>query len=170
MSRLPRRDCRARNSSLSTRFIRLRSTARGKTRLGTIRPSLGTPRGFVRRSTLNPGRLSARPPASRAAISAVPSRSFRLYRLRTLKRSTGRGPWHGGPESRRGLRACAYVREIRECASCERRKGGKYASSTRDFYGEKNLRLDWIWSGIVNDARAGKRARWLAKMSGFSCG
>jgi len=78
MSRLPRRACCARNSSRSTRFIRLRSTARGKTRLGTMRPNLGTPKALARRSTLKPLRLSAGPLASRAAISVVPSRNLWL--------------------------------------------------------------------------------------------
>ena len=74
ISRLPSRACCARNNSRNKRFIRLRSTARGKTRLGTIRPSLGTPSRFALNSTLNPGRLSARPLESSDAISAVPSR------------------------------------------------------------------------------------------------
>lgn len=128
MSRLPRSACRARNNSRSTRFIRLRSTARGKTRLGTMRPSLGTPNGLARTSTLNPGRLSARAPESSAAISAVPRRKLRPKRLRTLKRSSGRGPWRGAPESRPGHRACAFGREIRACASCGRLRGEKYVS------------------------------------------
>jgi hypothetical protein len=77
ISRLPRRACWARNNSRNRRFIRLRSTARGKTRLGTMRPSLGTPSRFALNSTLNPGRLSARPPESNDAISAAPSRCLR---------------------------------------------------------------------------------------------
>lgn len=129
MSRLPRRSCRARNSSRSARFIRLRSTARGKTRLGTISPSLGAPTAFGRNTTLNPGRRSARPTASIAVISAVPRRSLLLKRLRTLKRSTERGLSHGAPESRLDLPACACVRETRECASCEPRTGEKCVSS-----------------------------------------
>jgi len=48
-----------------------------KTRLGTMRPSLGTPSRFALNSTLNPGCLSARPPESNAAISAAPSRCLR---------------------------------------------------------------------------------------------
>jgi len=74
ISRLPSLACWARNNSRNKRFIRLRSTARGKTRLGTMRPSLGTPSRFALNSTLNPGRLSARPLESSDAISAVPSR------------------------------------------------------------------------------------------------
>jgi hypothetical protein len=77
ISRLPSRACWARNNSRNKRFIRLRSTARGNTRLGTMRPSLGTPNRFALNSTLNPGRLSARPPESSDAISAVPSRCLR---------------------------------------------------------------------------------------------
>ena len=74
ISRLPSRACWVRNNSRNRRFAWLRSTASGKTRLGTMRPSLGTPRRFALNSTLNPGRLSARPPESSDAISAVPSR------------------------------------------------------------------------------------------------
>jgi len=133
-SRLPRLACCARNNSLKTRFIRLRSTARGKNRLGTITPSLGTPNALTRESTLNPGRLWPRPRASSAAMSVVPSRNLRPYRLRALKRSSGRALWRGAPESRRGPRACACERETRECASYGRQRGEKYVSS-REFPG-----------------------------------
>jgi len=48
-----------------------------KDALGTTRPSLGTPSRFALNNTLNPARLSARPPESNDAISAVPSRCLR---------------------------------------------------------------------------------------------
>lgn len=116
MSRLPSRACWSRNSSRNTRFIRLRSTARGKTRLGTMRPSLGTPRAFVPNKTLNPERLRARPPASNAVMSAVPSRCLRLKRLCSLKRSNERALWRAARESQLVPPVFAYEQETRGCA------------------------------------------------------
>ena len=142
MSRLPSRACCPRNNSRNTRFIRLRSTARGKTRFGTMRPSLGTPNVLALESTLNPGRLSARPPAppaSNAAMSAVPSRDLRPYRLRTLKRLDGLAPWHDGRESRLGPRGCAYGQETHESVFCERQRGERYVSSEHSLIADRTF-------------------------------
>lgn len=142
MSRLPSRACCARNSSRNTRFIRLRSTALGKTRFGTMRPSLGTPKVLALKSTLNPGRRSARPPAppaSNAAMSAVPSRNLRPYRLRTLKRLDGLAPWHDGRGSRLGPRACACERETHEFVFCGRRRGERYVSSEHSLIADRTF-------------------------------
>ena len=122
MSRLPSRICRPRNNSLNPRFTRLRSTARGKTRLGTMRPNLGTPSAFALNKTLNPGCLKDRPPASKAAMSAVRSRCFRVKRLRSLKRSNAHALWRAALESQPVLRAFACEQETRGCASGEPQK------------------------------------------------
>jgi len=77
ISQPPRPACPRRNHSRSTRFARLRSTARGNTRLGTMSPSLGNPRAFALRNTLKLERFKMRPPASKPATSSERSRCQR---------------------------------------------------------------------------------------------
>jgi hypothetical protein len=138
------------------RFARFRSTARGKTRFGTMRPSLQKPIALALSTTLRPGRLTGRAP-SRATISLWPSRCWRPRRLRSLgfKRPTGPGPWRAAPGVPLGLRAFASERETRACASCGRLRVGKYVSLRKSLRRKlNNLLLDDSLVGIVKN-------RWL---------
>jgi hypothetical protein len=128
MSWLPRRPWWIRNHSRTCRFSRLRSTALGTVRLGTITPSLAIPSPFILSNTVRPGRLTARPPANNAAISAVRSRCLRRNLFRSFKRSNEPAPWRVAPEELPGLHACACEREIHGCASCELSRAGRFVS------------------------------------------
>ena len=136
------------------RFARLRSTARGKTRFGTIRPSLQNPTALALSTILRPGRLTGRAPESRATISLWPSRRWRPRRLRSLglKRPTGPGPWRAAPGVPPALRVCASERETRACASCGRLRVGKCVSFKKPLRQKlNNLILDDSPVGIVKN-------------------
>ena len=138
------------------RFARLRSTARGKTRLGTMTASLQKPTALVLSTILRPGRLTGRAPM-RATISLWPSRRWRPRRLRLLglKRPTEPGPWRAVPGVPLALRACACERETRACASCERQRVGRCVSF-RKYLGRtsNNLLLDDSLARIVKNPGA----------------
>lgn len=138
------------------RFARVRSTARGKTRFGTIRPSLQKPTALVFSTILRPGRLTGRAPDSRATISLWPSRCWRPRRLRSLglKRPTGPGPWRAAPGVPLALRVCASERETRACASGGRLRVGKCVSFRKSpRQKSNNLVLDDSPAGIVKNPR-----------------
>jgi len=107
-----------RNTSLTMRFIRLRSTARGATRRLVMIPMRAWERPFALAYNLKWRRACAAPVASVAVkcsrrCSRAPRGSARLV---SLRRSIAPAPWRGAPALHRARPGSASARGSRACA------------------------------------------------------